>query len=221
MAERAATEERAGRLIGIIPARGGSKGIARKNVKEIAGKPLIAWTILAAQEATLLDDWFVSTEDEEIATIAKGLGAKVLERPAALATDTADMMDVLAHAVEKTGADVIVLLQPTSPVREPGLVDRCIAKYREAGADTLATGYMSDCFEYGTYSDNRQALVPFFHDDGNVYIFSAGTVRQKRRMGDRPVKVELSREQNFEIDEEFDFWLNEQVLLKREAKKDE
>ncbi|MBD3249375.1 acylneuraminate cytidylyltransferase family protein [Candidatus Woesearchaeota archaeon] len=203
------------KIVGIIPARGGSKGIPGKNIKMIAGKPLIAWTIEAAKESKLLDDFFVSTDDKKIAEISKQYSAKIIERPPELATDDADMMDALNHALDITKADVIVLLQPPSPVRDKGLIDMCIKRFIDKGADSLATGYMSTHFEYGSYSDNRQNLKPYFHDDGNIYIWSSELINNKQRKGNNPEIVEISREQNFEIDEEFDFWINEQILKKR------
>ena len=128
----------------------------------------------------------------------------------------ADMMDVLRHFLDYTGADIVVLLQPTSPVREKGLVDRCIKRFQEKKADSLATGYNCKIFEYGSYSDNRQRLSGFFHDDGNVYLFKEGLIRQGRRIGERAERMEISKEQNFEIDDLFDFWLNEQILKNTE-----
>jgi N-acylneuraminate cytidylyltransferase len=202
-------------IVGIIPARGGSKGVPRKNIKLIAGKPLIVWSIEAAKKSKFLDDFYVSTEDEEIAKIAQKYGAKVIKRPMELATDEAVMMDVLRHALEVTKADTVVLLQPTSPIRERDLVDRCIKSFIEKKADNLATGYMTKIFEYGTYEGNRQNLKSYFYDDGNLYIFSADVIRKGKKIGDKPEKVVISREQNFEIDDEFDFWLVEQILLKK------
>ncbi|MCX6706685.1 MAG: acylneuraminate cytidylyltransferase family protein [Candidatus Woesearchaeota archaeon] len=197
-------------IIGIIPARGGSKEIPRKNIKEIAGKPLIAWSIEAAKQSKLMDDFYVSTEDKEIAEIARKYGAKIIDRPKELATDEADMMNVLDHAVSATKADVIVLLQPTSPVREPDLIDRCIKRFKAEGADSLATGFTCKLFEYG----NRQDMKGFFHDDGNVYMWKAALIKDRKRIGKNPVRLEISREQNFEIDDAFDFWINEQILKK-------
>lgn len=202
-------------IVGIIPARGGSKGIPRKNLREIAGKPLIVWSIEAAKDSKLLDAFFVSTEDEEIAKVAKKYGAKVIDRPEELATDDAKMMDVLKHALETTKADAIVLLQPTSPVREKGLVDKCIKIFKEKNADSLATGFICKYYEYGSEYTTRQKLPGFFYDDGNVYIFDENVIRSGKRMGKKSERVIISKEQNFEIDEEFDFWLVEQILLKR------
>src|SRR5208282_629144 len=96
------------RFLGVIPARGGSKGIPRKNIKPIAGKPLIAWSIQAAKSSRLLDDFVVSTDDARIAAIAKKYGAKVINRPRRLATDTATTVSVLQHVLSEMKADNII-----------------------------------------------------------------------------------------------------------------
>ena len=202
-------------ILGVIPARGGSRGIPRKNLRLLCGKPLIAWTIEAAHASKLLDRAAVSTEDPEIADVARRCGAEVLERPRALAADETPMLSVLQHALAQIPADTLVLLQPTSPVRDPDLVDRCIRRFQEAEADSLATGFICRYVEYGTNLANRQALPGFFYDDGNVYVMRAGLVRQGDRHGRRIERVLLDRRQSVDIDEEFDFWLAERVLAER------
>lgn len=206
-------------ILGVIPARGGSKGIRRKNIRPIAGKPLIAWTILAAQQSALLDRCVVSTEDAEIASVSRRYGAEVIDRPASLATDTATTLSVLQDLLAGIDADTVVLLQCTSPVRDPGLIDACIRQYRSTGADCVATGYLCSLFEWGTYSARRQELSPFFHDDGNVYVIRAKNIRNGDLFAGKRETVLTPRECNYEIDDEFDFWLNEQVLLRRERER--
>ncbi|MEK7358375.1 MAG: acylneuraminate cytidylyltransferase family protein, partial [Bdellovibrionota bacterium] len=116
------------RVLGVIPARGGSKGILRKNVRNLGGKPLIAWTIEATRSSRYLDRVIVSTDDREIAEVSVAHGAEVpFLRPAELASDTATSPQVLAHALgECPGFDLAVLLQPTSPLRETADIDVCI-----------------------------------------------------------------------------------------------
>lgn len=202
-------------ILGVIPARGGSKGIKKKNIRPIAGKPLLAWTIEAALEAKLLDRIVVSTEDAEIANVAREWGAEVIDRPEELATDTATTLSVLQDLVRKIPADTVVLLQCTSPVRTPGLIDRCIGKYCKSGADAVATGYMCNLFEWGTYSARRQELKEFFHDDGNVYVINVENIRNGNLFAGNRETIIVSRECTFEIDDEFDFWINELILEKR------
>lgn len=202
-------------ILGVIPARGGSKGIFKKNIKPICGKPLIAWTIEAALQSRHLDRVVVSTEDAEITGISRRFGAEVIDRPTHLATDTATTLSALQDLLTKVEADTVVLLQCTSPVRTPGLIDQCIEKYQKTGADAVATGYLCSLFEWGTYSARRQKLHPFFHDDGNVYVINAENIRNGDLFAGKRETVIVDRECSFEIDDEFDFWLNDQILQKR------
>ena len=202
-------------ILGIIPARGGSKGIPRKNIKEIAGKPLIAWTIEAAKKSKLLNRFIVSTEDTEIANISRKCGAEVLERPTELATDEASTLSVLQNILTKINADIIVVLQPTSPIRDIDLIDRCIKQFLDKKVDSLATGFICKYKEYGKNTLRRQDIEGFFYDDGNVYIIRADLVKKGDRYGKKIERMEISREQNVEIDDDFDFWLAENILNKR------
>jgi len=202
-------------ILGITPARGGSKSIPKKNIKEICGKPLIAWTIEAAKKSKLLNRYVVSTEDEEITEIAKRYGAEVIPRPPELATDEATTLSVLQDVLKRIDADAVVLLQCTSPVRDEGLIDYCIKRFLATNADSLATGFICKLYEWGTYSARRQDLNGFFHDDGNVFVIKSELVRKGELLGNKMEKVIISKEQNFEIDDEFDFWLNEQILERR------
>lgn len=210
-------------ILGITPARGGSKIIPRKNIKKIYGKPLIAWTIGAAKKSKLLDRYIVSTEDREIASISNRFGAEVLDRPKQLAGDSATTLSVLKDIINKIDCDIVVLLQCTSPVRENGLIDKCIKKFLISKADSLATGFMCNLFEWGTYSARRQDLEVFFHDDGSVYVLKADLIRKAKKWSDvwgkKKQTVLTDKEENFEIDDAFDFWINEQILKKRAKKK--
>jgi N-acylneuraminate cytidylyltransferase len=202
-------------ILGVTPARGGSKGIPKKNIRQVAGKPLIVWTIEAARESEYINRFVVSTEDPEIAAVCRQWNAEVIDRPLALASDTATTLSVLQDLLTHIDANTVVLLQCTSPVRDPGLIDRCIRKFLETHADALATGYLCDLFEWGTYSSRRQDLKPFFHDDGNVYVINADNIRKGDLFAGRRETVLTGRECNFEIDTEFDLWLNEEILSKR------
>ena len=202
-------------ILGVIPARGGSKGIPRKNIKMIAGKPLISWTIEAAKQSKLLDRIVVSTEGPEIALIARQYGVEVIDRPAELAVDEATTISVLQHVLSIAKASTVVLLQPTSPVRDGNLIDSCISKFNQKGADNLATGFICKFMEYGSYTKRRQELEGFFYDDGNVYVIKADLIKKGTLFGKKVERIEISREQNIEIDEDFDFWLAEQILKKR------
>ena len=123
-------------VLGLIPARGGSKGVPRKNLAQVAGKPLLAWTVEAARAASELTRVVVSTDDDEIAAEA---GVEVLRRPAELAADDTPMLDVVRHAVSELGPDVVVLLQPTSPLRRAEHVDAAVRLLLESGADAVVS----------------------------------------------------------------------------------
>lgn len=202
-------------ILGVIPARGGSKGIPRKNIKPISGKPLIAWTIKAAKKSKLLDRFVVSTEDAEIASIARKYGAEIIDRPDFLATDRTAMVSVLRHVLSVIKADAVVLLQPTSPVRDPGLIDRCVMKFKRTKADNLATGFICKFRKYGSILRRKQEIDGFFYDDGNVYVIKAELIKKGKFFGKKICRLEIDREQNVDIDDGFDFWLAEQILNKR------
>lgn len=205
-------------ILGITPARGGSKGIPRKNLKPIAGRPLLAWTIEAARASKLLDRYVVSTEDAEIAKVARENGAEVLDRPAVLATNEATTLSVLQHALAQIPAEILVLLQATSPIRDPDLIDRCIHRFLDTRPDSLATGFICKYVEYGKNELRRQDIPGFFYDDGNVYVIRADLIRAGDRTGTRIEQVLLDREQNVDVDDAFDFWVAEQVFLRRQGK---
>ena len=123
------------RILALIPARGGSKGIKDKNIIELCGKPLIAYSIDAAKNSKYIDDILVSTDSEKIAEVAKKYGARVpFLRPYELATDTSTTLDVVLHAIdyvnkEEKKYDTLILLQPTAPLRKTEDIDSAIEKF--------------------------------------------------------------------------------------------
>lgn len=204
-------------ILGLIPARGGSKGVPNKNIRMIYGKPLIVWTIERALQSHLLDEVIVSTDSEEIAAIAKENGIKVMMRPAELATDTASTQDVMKYTLQQIPADILVLLQPTSPCRSEGLIDECIREFIENDYDSLATGFMCDYKEYGSNTLPRQQIEGFFYDDGNVYVIKADQILQGDRYGKKIGHKLINRYENAEIDDMYDFWLLEKILEKQQT----
>lgn len=124
-------------VLGFIPARGGSKGVPRKNLAPLAGKPMLRWTVEAALAAGTLARVVVSTDDDEIAAAA---GCEVLRRPAELAADETPMLDVVLHALAEVGpVDAVCLLQPTSPLRRVEHVDAAVRLFEETGADGVVS----------------------------------------------------------------------------------
>jgi CMP-N,N'-diacetyllegionaminic acid synthase len=130
------------RTVAIIPARGGSKAIPRKNIIEFCGYPLISWTIACARKCSLLENVYVSTDDAEIAAVAKRYGAEVIQRPDNISGDTASSESALIHACEdirRNGSlpDAIAMLQATSPLREPVELDDALTKFAESTLDSM------------------------------------------------------------------------------------
>ena len=130
------------KILAVVPARGGSKGIPRKNLASVAGKPLIAWTIESAKAARGVDRLVVSTDDAEIAAVARALGAEIVLRPAELAADDAPTLPALRHAFETLGsdADAVLTLQPTSPLRRAAHIEAALAAFNaDPAADSLVS----------------------------------------------------------------------------------
>ena len=130
-------------VIGIIPARSGSKGLLRKNLKNLCGKPLIAWSIIEAEKSKYIDRYIISTDDVEIARVAKKYGCDVpFLRPVELATDDANINDVILHALDilQERYEIVIVLQPTSPLRTAQDIDEAIRLYlskKSSKNDTL------------------------------------------------------------------------------------
>jgi CMP-N-acetylneuraminic acid synthetase len=126
--------------LGLIPARGGSKGIAEKNIVPLAGRPLLAYTCVAALGSSTLTRVVCSTDSEPVAEVARACGVEVLERPAALAQDDTPMLDVLTHALAALReTETLVLLQPTSPLRRSEHIDAAVALLGDTGADSVVS----------------------------------------------------------------------------------
>ncbi len=205
-------------ILGITPARGGSKRLPRKNIKPLCGKPLLAWTIEAAKASKRLDRYVVSTEDAEVAAVARQWGAEVLDRPAALAGDETTMLSVIQDVLARLPAEIVVLLQATSPIRDEGLIDRCIERFLATQPDSLASGFICKLTPYGSGPRQLrcQDVAGFFCDDGNVYVVQAELIRRGDWFGARIEQVILDREQNVDVDDAFDFWVAERLMEQRQ-----
>lgn len=154
------------KVLALIPARGGSKGLPRKNVLPLGGKPLIAWSIEAARGSGLVDRLILSSDDQEIISVAKTWGCEVpFVRPAELATDQAGSLDVVRHALSAIPEryDFVVLLQPTSPLRTSDDIDGCIRLCMTRGAATCVTVCAVDKTPYWMFKkDPSDRLIPLF-----------------------------------------------------------
>jgi CMP-N,N'-diacetyllegionaminic acid synthase len=182
-------------VLAVIPARGGSKGIPRKNIALLAGKPLLAWTAGAAQKARSLTRVVLSTDDEEIAGIGRDCGLEVpFTRPRELAGDATPTLPVVQHAVRFVEAqgqryDAVCVLQPTSPMRKPQDIDGCVSLLERTGVDAVVSVcavppqynphwvYFRDsdgCLRISTGEltpiARRQDLPPAYHREGSVYV---------------------------------------------------
>ncbi|WP_172119361.1 acylneuraminate cytidylyltransferase family protein [Actinomyces faecalis] len=152
--------------LAVIPVRGGSKGIPRKNLRDVGGKPLVAWTIEQALAATGDLRVVVSTEDAEIAQVARTVGAEVIDRPAELALDTTATEPVIIHAMDILAEqgyepDYVMLLQATSPVRRPGTIDRALAQIVQTGVDSLVGVVPQTPFLWWTARDGHGPTADF------------------------------------------------------------
>jgi len=191
-------------LLGVIPARGGSKGIRRKNLMPFAGMPLIYWSIRDARESKLLRRFVVTTEDHEIADVSRSFGAEVLDRPVELAKDDTTTIAVLQHVFESMPeVSAVLLMQPTNPIRVDNLIDRVIEGYNSNDVDSVATGYMCRFWEWGSREVNlpRQVDPGYFYDDGNLYILSREDVVAGRWCGRKQLPIYTEAKYHFEIDE--------------------
>ena len=212
--------------LGIIPARGGSKGIPRKNVRLVGGRPLIAYTIDAALESRLLTRFITSTDDTEIAAVAGGLGSPVLMRPSELAADDTPMVPVVKHTLatlEPTEGryDYVVVLQPTTPLRTSEDIDEALALLVETGADSVISVYqVADHHPARMYRQVdgrlvpyeaeppqrlRQALPPVYHRNGAIYACRRTLIEQHGTLiGPDTRPYIMPRQRSLNIDDELD-----------------
>lgn len=226
------------RILGLVPARGGSKGVPRKNIRQLGRKPLVAYTIDAAKRAQRLDRVVISTEDEEIANIAKALGAEVpFMRPPELARDDSPTLSVVQHALrtlEDQGwrCDAICLLQPTFPFRVAADIDACIEKFEETQADCVVTVHpvphqYNPHWVYFEGPDGllristgevapiprRQLLPAAFHRSGSIYVTRTEVVLEQSLLyGRRLVGYETPTDDCCNIDTLED-WARAEALL--------
>lgn len=227
------------KIIALIPARGGSKGILNKNVRFLAGKPLIAWTIDEARKSRYLDSVIVSTDSGRIARVSRKHGAEVpFLRPAKLATDKAKMIDVIFHALSwfeqnSEGYDLVMLLQPTSPLRTADDIDGAVRELFTKNAKSIisvceAVGFHPDYvntlprslemkdFEARCVRDtNRQELPKYYKMNGSVYLAYIDYVAKNRGfLGKESYAYPMPRERSLDIDDGIDLKFAE-FLLKR------
>jgi CMP-N-acetylneuraminic acid synthetase len=225
-------------IISIIPARGGSKGIPKKNIQKLGGKPMLAYSIEAALHAKLIDRVIVSTDDQEIADVAVEYGAEVVDRPAELAGDFASSETALLHVLEvlqqkkKQLPDLLVFLQCTSPLTLSSDIDGTIQALLNQQADTAFSAAPFHYFVWEKEADGsmvgvnhdkskrlmRQQRQDQFVEAGAVYVMRVpGFLEYKHRFFGKTAMYEIPEERCFEIDEPVDLLIAEQMLQHQRA----
>jgi N-acylneuraminate cytidylyltransferase len=222
-----------GKIIAIIPARGGSKSIPRKNIVNFCGKPLIAWSIEQAAKCRRIDSVYVSTDDAEIADVSLAYGAKVICRPEELATDTASSESALIHAIseieKEQRIETVAFLQATSPLRDDNDMDDALKRFIAENADSLFSATVLDDFcVWGstegklkslTYNyknrGRRQDRKPYYLENGSIYLFKPEVIRKYgNRLGGKIAIYEMPMWKSHEIDNPEDLELCEYYMRK-------
>jgi CMP-N,N'-diacetyllegionaminic acid synthase len=227
-------------VLGLVPARSGSKGVPGKNVRPLAGHTLLEYTARAARESGVLDRIVLSTDSPEIADAGRSAGLDVpFMRPAALAADDTPMVPVIQHALtelsqHRWSPDIVVLLQPTSPLRRPDHIRDAVNMLRETGADSVVTvvevprhlspdyvmriadGRLKPFLAEGARVTRRQDARPAYSRDGTVYAFRRSTIEKTAGIyGDdcRPLLIDAS--DSLSIDSPADWDEAERLLARR------
>ena len=224
------------KFLAIIPARGGSKGVPRKNIRDLAGKPLIAWTIAEAKKSRCLDWCVVSTEDAEIKKVAEKFGGEVpFLRPLGLAQDGTASIDVVLDVIQRLpDYDFVVLLQPTSPLRTVEDIDGAIAFCFDHGAESCVSITETEHSPYWMYRlDGMQKMLPLlelpkeegyqrqklpkvYRLNGAVYVNRVDVLQERRRFVDRDtIGYVMPQSRSCDIDSLHDFEIAEMLMKKR------
>ena len=233
------------KVIAIIPARGGSKRIPNKNIKLLAGKPLIYYTIRSAINSKYIDEVFVSTDSEEIAEVSKNSGAKIIQRPEELGADDTTTVDVIKHAFDVLGkdnaiskSDILIVLQPTSPLRVTKDIDNALelfdkSTYEENG-EHCCKNVISVCesnpywnfviksdkaeplFGWENFRKRSQDLEKAYAVNGAIYILTGENLLRHSSLYCQDIELFImSKHKSVDIDDEFDFELAELLIKER------
>jgi N-acylneuraminate cytidylyltransferase len=225
------TDDKRQFILAVIPARGGSKGIPKKNIKNLGGKPLILYTIEQAIKSTYIDKVVVSTDCDEIASVCKQYSSiEVIMRPSELASDTAKTEQALVHACdvleESYGVPIgaVITLEPTSPFRTSSSIDKCISTFICNNSDSVVTvvpftdvlGRIVDG-EYVHLIPNqprrRQEREVLYKESSTIYCTNAQSLREYNSvLGSTSIPVVISAEESFDINEPLDFDIAEALV---------
>jgi len=237
------------KILGIVPARYGSKGLPRKNIREVAGKTLLQYALEAAKGSRLLSRVVVSTESDEVARNALDWGCEVIERPQELAQDDTPMVPVIQHALhlladsEGYCPDITVILQPTAPLRTARHIDESLQLLMSSGAHSVVSvapvpGHYNPHWQFLIDKDGhlsryaspsieqlqtqRQTLPDTYTRNGAVYAFNTELILERNSLyGDRCMAYVMPPQESVNIDSQQDLWLAERYLMRRQGEKAE
>lgn len=221
-------------FLAIIPARGGSKRLPRKNVLDLCGKPLVGYSIEAALKSEYISKVVVSSDDEEVLQISQNFGATVIKRPDELASDTATTFDAIEHTIKNLeNYDYVVLLQPTSPLRNENHIDEAIALLDEKNADAIVSVCeeehsplwcntldknlnMSNFLTDEVLNKRSQDLPKYYRLNGAIYICKTEKLLENKGffIKENIFAYVMRRENSIDIDEEIDLKIAEFSLKK-------
>ena len=225
------TDEKPQFTLAVIPARGGSKGIPKKNIKSLGGKPLILYTIEQAVEASSIDKIVVSTDCDEIASVCNEYSSvEVIMRPPELASDTAKTEQALIHAcdfleeIHGISVDVVVTLEPTSPFRTSTSIDKCMSTFARGYGDSVVTVVPFTDVLGRIVEDRYVHLIPnqprrrqerevLYKESSTIYCTSMSSLREYNSvLGSSSIPVVIPAEESFDINEPLDFDLAEALV---------
>lgn len=222
-------------IIAIIPARGGSKGIPKKNIIDFCGKPLITWSIEQALGSKYIKDVYISSDNKEILKIAKNAGAQTIIRPQKLAGDTSSSEETLLHAINyiqksnKEKIDIIVFLQATSPLRTSEDINNAMKLFISQKADSLFSAAVLEDFYIWNYQNEkltslnydyrnrgiRQERTPVYLENGSIYIFKPEMLKKyNNRLGGKIAMFIMDYWKSYEIDKLEDIEIYEYFMQK-------
>lgn len=224
------------KVLAVVPARAGSKGIPGKNLTSVAGKPLIAWTIEAAKQSRFIDRLILSSDDPKIIEVSKKMGCEVpFVRPGELASDEASLVDVVIHAMQaEKSFDLVLLLQPTSPLRTTGDIDGALERMMSTGASSVVSVTEVSKSPYWMYelrkdhrlepfisqgkpADRRQLLPKLHVLNGAIYLIRGETLLKERSFVNADtVAWEMDSASSIDIDVELDLKLASYLLSERQ-----
>ncbi len=226
------------KILAIIPARGGSKKLPGKNIKMMAGKPLIAYTIISALESKYIDKTIVSTDSQKIIEVSKRYGAEVIQRPEYISADNSKTIGAVLHVLEvlekkKYIPDIVILLQPTSPLRTMNDIDKAIESFLKNKdncelvmgvceikpsaywALKMEGAHLKSLFGLNFLAERNQDLPKIYIPNGSIYVITPGIIKKYQAIhAPKIIPYFMSKEKSIDIDDEAEFLTAEKLLNK-------